>query len=454
MMRGLFGTLRDGLDRKALDPAEDILRILRGGGDAKSGVSVTVESALGQATAFACGRVIAEGISQVPFKLFRKTQVGSRTVRRQAEDHPLYRILSRQPNDWMDSFQFRETLTFHAVFAHGGFAWVNRVRGEIVELLPLMPSWVSVEQGADWKVVYRVRLPGGQELLLPPADMLHIRGPSWDGVDGMVAVRQLREALGLSIAIEESQSRLYANGARPGGILTVEDRIGDDAKKNLKTAIDQAFGGNQNAFKTAVLDFKAKWQPLAVTGVDGQLIQTRMHQIEEVCRGLRVFPQMIGHGGTQAPTYASAEQFFIAHVVHTMGPWVNRWEMAVDRLLGGDMSLYSKLRIEGLLRGDATARANFYTKLFMVGALSPNDIRELEDQDPYEGGDEYRVPVNMEPPGASAEADAAGVAKAVRSLIGHNGGPPLDDEQLNIEIRKVLVGGRAPRAATPAPALI
>ncbi len=41
------------------------------------------------------------------------------------------------------------------------------------------------------------------------------------------------------------------------------------------------------------------------------------------------------------------------------------------------------------------ARGNFYTELVQNGTLSPNEIRELEDRPPDDGGDIYITTMNM-----------------------------------------------------------
>ncbi len=133
-----------------------------------------------------------------------------------------------------------------------------------------------------------------------------------------------------------------------------------------------------------------------------QFIESRQYQVEEVCRAFGVLPIMVGRSD-KASTYASAEQMFLQHAVHTLGPWYACLEKSASRWLLSEAErrdgYYFKFNVNGLMRGAAKDWAEFYTRLYGVGALSPNDIRELEDMNPYVGGDEYRVPLNMAEPG-------------------------------------------------------
>jgi HK97 family phage portal protein len=147
-----------------------------------------------------------------------------------------------------------------------------------------------------------------------------------------------------------------------------------------------------------ILDRGAKFISTTMTGVDAQHLETRKLQIEEIARAFRVFPQMIGYSDKTA-TFASAEAFFIAHVVHTLMPWYRRVESSINVNLLGKKAVqagyFAKFNANALLRGSAADRAAFYQSLWNMGALNANEIRELEDMNPYEGGNTYRVQLNM-----------------------------------------------------------
>ena len=365
-----------------------------------SGRSVTAESALRVTTVLACTRVIAEGVAQLPFKLYRSDHAGHSAP---ADDVSLYRILHRRPNGWMTSFQFRELLTTHTVLTGNGFAVKNYVRGQLDELIPVMPDRVVVKQHRDLSLSYEVL--GSDNRLIPvrQQDMFHLRGPSWDGWNGLRIVKEAREAIGLSMAAEESQAKLQAKGSRTGGILKVEEPLTAEQIGRIR----QQWNETQAAYDTAVFDQKMSWQSTSMSGVDAQTLETRRFQIEEICRAMRVFPQMV-MSSDKTSTYASAEQFFLAHGIHTLGPWIQRWEETVEAQLlpDGAKDLFVKMSMQGLLRGAAADRANFYQSGITNGWLTRNEARRLEDLEPLDGLDVPLVPLNMGPSGSeSADAD-------------------------------------------------
>lgn len=382
----------------------ELYKELFGTQSSKSGQSVGWKAAIQVSTVFACARVISEGIAQVPFKLHKSRQGGRGSD--PARDHPLYEILHLKPNEWQTSFELREQIGLHLAIKFNAYLFkVRGLRGEIAELLPFEPDQVRViKDGFDRK--YEVYTGKGQVIPVPANDMWHIRGPSWDGVVGMDAIKLARESIGLALAAEEHGARMFSNGAKPGGILSTESSLTKDQVDLLKESWEATQGGNSAAYKTAILSGGLKWQSLAMTGVDSQHLEQRRFQVEEICRGARVMPIMIGHSD-KSQTYASAEQMFLAHIVHTMMPWYARLEQsaAVNLLTEQERreGYFPKFNVNGLMRGTFTDRSNFYTKMFNIGAMSPNEIRDNEDMNPYEAGDEYRVPMNTEQPGTNTD---------------------------------------------------
>ena len=69
--------------------------------------------------------------------------------------------------------------------------------------------------------------------------------------------------------------------------------------------------------------------------------------------------------------------------------------------------LFVKFNVNALLRGDMAARAAYYTAMFNIGSMNPNEIREKEDMNKYDGGEQYRVPMNSEPANSDAAEEAA-----------------------------------------------
>lgn len=427
---------------------DELLALLSQARDSKAGVSVSLETALKVTTVFAVCRVISEGIAGMPWKLQRRFDNGGREF---ATDMPLFQILYRRPNDWQTSFEFREMLMFHALLTGNGYAYINRDgAGRVTELLPIVPNRVKPHQDKDTIVTYKVRDSHGVLQTIPRKDMFHLRGPAWDGLHGIDAVALARDAIGLAISAEETQSDFQRNGLQASGIISFQESLKPPTRERLKERIKE-MKDDANQMGVLILDQAAKFEKMTQTGVDAQLLETRRFQIEEICRVFRVFPQMIGHA-ERAATYASAEQFFLAHVIHTLMPWVQRWEEAAQRDLiaddavEGDYELIAKMSMQGLMRGDAATRAAFYASGIVNGWLTRADAREFEDLPAIPLLDKPLMPLNMivvgeKPPavpgaagpgsaGATAQNDKNAATKMQEVLAKSLGGHMSAEEQV------------------------
>ncbi|MER9471078.1 phage portal protein [Mesorhizobium sp. M0520] len=406
VMAGLFGAIADGLQIKSdggdvrYGPLEEIWSGLFGGGPAKSGPSVTWKTALQCTTVLACSRRIAEGL-MVPCKVYQR-EPGSKT-RREDREHPLYAALEDAPNRYQSGLEYRETIGLHLALTFNHYSYISRVNNQVDELVPLCDVHPKLER--DGRMTYRAQLFDGVYGTFESDEIWHIRGPSWNGTVGMDAIKLMREAIGLSIASEETHARLHSNGSQPGGILTTDKELSKAARDRLRVQWTAHQVGLANRFKTAVLDNGLKWQPLAMTGVDTQHIQVRQFQVEEICRGMCVMPIMVGFSGDKAPTYASAEQLFLAHLVHTVRPWHDRVAASAKRWLltpkERKAGYYLAFTEQAFLSPAMKDKAEYY-KIALGGGgnpgwVTPDEVRGFDEMPPILGGSRLYVPITASP---------------------------------------------------------
>lgn len=418
-LAALFGAGSAGLERKA-DGLSELPRLWTLP-ESRSGYAVGPLTALQVSTVMACVRCIAEGIAQVPM-CFRKGDV---EIDETAD--PLIGVLLYQPNPWQTLFEFIETVIFHLVLCGNAFVFVSRVgsRRQIRELIPIAPQNVQVRQLPDLTIEYRVSFVSGEQRILKADEIWHLKGASWNSWMGLDAVQLAREAIGLGIATEAAHAELHKNGARPSGLLSSTEKIAPADYKTLRDWIVANTSG-ENSGSPLVLDRGFSFTPFAMTGVDAQHLETRRFQIEEICRHFRVIPMMVGYSDKTA-TYASAEQMFIAHVVHTLTPWAVRIEQSMERhLFGLDSEIEVRFNFKGLMRGAATDRANYLSKSLGAGGspawMTPNEARRDDGLEPLPGGDDLPRPTNVG--GAAAPVDPASADPAPADPA--NGDPVAD----------------------------
>jgi HK97 family phage portal protein len=141
---------------------------------------------------------------------------------------------------------------------------------------------------------------------------------------------------------------------------------------------------------------------------DAQFIESRGFQTNEICRWYGVPPYMVGDVEKSTSWGTGIEQQGIGFVVYTLRPdWLVPTEQRITKELLQDPKVYARYNVEGLLRGDSTARANFYKTMRNIGAYSVNEIRAYEKLPPVDGGDTRISPLNMAPLGATPDPQEA-----------------------------------------------
>jgi HK97 family phage portal protein len=297
-------------------------------------------------------------------------------------------------------------MTMHAALTGTGLSIkVRGDNGRVRELIPVQPGRWDVRKVSRYEIRYRCYDEFGLIGEFAADDVFLLNNVQWDWLQSMDAVVLARQAIGLAMATEKSQSAMHENGLRPSGIYSVDGTLSKEQHEALTTWL-KAKTGVEKLGTPMVVDRNAKWVSTAQTGVDAQHVETRRLQIEEICRAYGVFPIMVGHSD-KAATFASSEAFFAAHVKHTLAPWHKAWTQRFDEmLLDGSGPLFAEFDVRYLMAGAMKDRAQWARTMAEMGIYTRNEIRDEEGKDPLPGLDEPLTPMNMNS-GGTANADPA-----------------------------------------------
>jgi HK97 family phage portal protein len=336
-------------------------------------------------------RILSETLASLPLILYRRLPRG----KERATDHPLYSILHDSPNPEMSAFNFKEALMAHLVTWGNNYAeieWEDRLT--VKGLWPLRPDRIQAVRENE-NIVYKYNSPTGM-VSLPSYRVLHIPGLSFDGLVGYAPITLAREAIGLSLATEEFGARFFGNGSAPGGALKHPKTMSKEAKENLRKAWNEQHSGLENQHKVAILEEGLDWVKIGIPPNDAQFLETRKFQKNEIASFFHIPPHMIGD--LERATFSNIEEQALEFVVYTMRPWLVRWEQAINQKLlnpNERKEYFVEFLVDALLRGNFESRTRGYWQAIQGGWMSPNEVRDLENRNPREGGDEYLQPVNM-----------------------------------------------------------
>lgn len=333
-------------------------------------------------------------------------------TRMEVKGHRLGPILWLRPNEAMTPFTYKKLLEYQRLALGNAYAWIFRDKnGWPVELIPLPPGTCRpILAPGTGKLWYVTSDPRTQELYrLDPADILHYKGFSSNGIEGVSVLTHAARTMAVAASRERYEQAVYENGGHPAGVLQTPADLSNKRtlsvdgetvsyKDIVRRDWDRIHAGAGNNFRVAVLDNGMTYQPVSMSNTDAQFVENKAVTVEDIARFLGT-PMNLLFAGKQA--YNSNEANSLDYVKNTIQPTVTQYEEedSMKLLLPSERAagLWLPRNIMAELRGDSTARKEWYKVMRACGVLSVNDICKLEDMPDVPGGDERCASLNDVP---------------------------------------------------------
>lgn len=369
-----------------------------------AGEIVDQNSAFTSTVVIGCVTLLADSVAMMPLDLYR--EVGSRYERL---PKPLF---LRRPNAEQSMFdfvhQFIATLAIHGTC----FVYAPREGGQVVELRNIHPDRVSIQIDMDansnsyGERTYKIA--GSNEVFtsetLKQVDWL--RFPNQ--VRGISPIDSLRQAIGTNIAIDRFLAQFYGDGATPSSVLETDNNLSPESAEVLRqTWVDTLYKNR----KPAVLTGGLKWRSVTVSASDMDTINYREAIVRDISRAYRIPLHMINGTGGDNQTYQNIESAGINFLRHTLLPWCKRLEDLISDLLPRPQ--YVRFDVNEFARADQLTRVRAQQTMIMSGTLTPNEARQIEGREPYDGGDQFILGI--------AGAPVAGVEGGDLPTLGTDG---------------------------------
>lgn len=376
-----------------------------------SGEVVTETTALNIPSVFACVRVIGEDVAKIPIKVHHAIETEYGPGFEDARDHPAYDILLNTPNEEMTAFNAKQALVISAALWGNGYAAINRTKGQrLAGYTPLLPWRVKTERTPGGRLQYVHNPgPGKQNEVIKPEDMLHIIGPTCDGLVGWMVVGLGAQAIGVAQAAQKFTSTFFGSGASLKGVVTLPQPMGTEEFAEFVERFRDNYEGAENQNKTAIFDSGATYNPISSTPRDAQMVDTLRYSLEDVARLFRCHPQKL-YDRTRAQGWSTLEILNLEHLTDSLMPWTCRIDQEAARKLLTVEERRNGYKIEHdfdfLMVADLQTRAEYFNSGIQNGWLSVNEVRREINRNPVEGGNTYLQPLNMTDAAGSRGDDA------------------------------------------------
>lgn len=362
-----------------------------------SGQSVTPGSALKLSAVWSCTRLISTSVAGLPLGIYERMADGGRKDARQI---PLYDVVHSSPNEDMTAFQFWQSVVASMLLHGNAYCEIHRATGKVIALDFLLPHRVRLDRGQDDRIRYYYASKTGKPREMPRENVLHIPAFSLDGRSGLSAIQFGAEVFGGAMAADAAANSTFKNGLLPAVAFSVDRILKPDQRDEFRDYVDK-ISGALNAGKSPVLEHGVKAENIGIPPSDAQLLESRAHGVEEVCRWFGVPPWMVGHTDKGSNWGTGFEQQQIAFLTFSISSITNQIQQCVNKRLltpSDRQKYYSEFSLEGFLKADSAARASFYSVMTQNGIYTRDEARMKENL-PRRGGnaDVLTVQTNLSP---------------------------------------------------------
>lgn len=351
---------------------------------------VSAESALTFSAVWAAMRLLSESISTLPVGVFRKENNGDNTE----ITTDLAFLIKYQPNSYQNKITFYEKIIMDML--SDGNSYVKIVRngaGRVIELLPINYSDVEIYT-LENKLYYSDEKTGETH---DSENILHfkmITGP--DGIKGLSPIEQCKNAIGWGMDVQEYSSTFFKNGGKLSGILESDRALSEQAIDRLRNSFNSNYGTLSGSNQTAVLEEGLKYKSISVTPDQAQFLASRQFSVEEVARIFGIPPHLLRD--LSKSSFNNIEMQSQEFVSYSLMPYINKLELEMSLKLFRKNAIgreYIKFNVNGLLRGNVKDRADYYKTAITNGWMSVNEVRQKEDLNRIEDGDNNYLQMNM-----------------------------------------------------------
>ena len=334
-------------------------------------------------------RLLSESVSSLPITVYRKENNGDKV---EDVNNRIYNLIKFKPNTFQNKITFFEYIMYSVLT--DGNSYVQIVRDNSanpVQLIPLNPDYVNIFI-KDNELFYQ--MDGGS--VLDSADVLHIKLITDDGIEGLSPIDQCAKAINWNLSIEEFGSTFFKNGAKPSSVLSTDRALSETAIERLKNSFNSSYAKLKSSNSTIILEEGLSFKPISISPEQAQFLASRQFGIEEIARIFNIPPHMLKD--LSKSSFNNIEMQSQEYVTYTLMPYLTRIEQEMNLKLFRTNELgktFVEFNVNGLLRGDVKTRNEAYKTAIQNGYMSINEVRQKENLNSIEGGDQHFIQMNM-----------------------------------------------------------
>ena len=358
------------------------------------GLHDTKESALSEATYFACLKVLSESVGKLPLKLLQHNEDGGVVT---ARGHPLYFALHDRPNPYMTSTTFWSTMEQNRNHYGDAYAWIKGAGTKTS--LWILPSdcveiWYDDQKIlSDVPDIYYIYSYGGKLYKFSSEQIIHLKtSSSFDGIKGIPVREQLKTTVSGNIKAQKMLNQMYKSGFTAKAVVQYTADLSGENLRKFKEKIEDFAGSNlddKEVKRIIPIPVGTTLTPLNINLADNQFIDVKKYSALQIASAFGIKPNQIGD--YEKSSYASSEAQQLSFYVDTMLYILKQYEEELNyKLLSREeieKGYYFKFNVAVILRADLKTQIETLSQAVSNFIYTPNEARALLDKPAKPGGD-------------------------------------------------------------------
>lgn len=323
---------------------------------------------------------ISNSIAILPMNVY---EAGNNTMKKKI-NHSLANLMNGRPDGVNTHFNFMKQMIESVLLRGNGYALIVRdERLAVKQLVYLDAGSVTPVPQKDGTVKYLVN---GLQSAVDAVDMIDLHMHVDEMYRGISVLRYAWQTLQGAYAAENQAENFFAGGANLSGVIKVNAPLTTEQKRELIENWKGTFNTSQKStIPVAVLPQNCDYQPISVSPVDAQLLESRAFNLNEICRYFLIPPTKLFI--FDKISYNSMEYNQLMYLQDTLLPYVNMIEDEFNTKLfkpSEQGKRFVDFDFTALMNADKKTEAEYYRTLITNGLVTVNEGREKLGYSPIE----------------------------------------------------------------------
>ena len=333
-------------------------------------------------------------------------------------EHPFIELM-KNVNPFMNEFELKEMTCLNQELTGNNYWYLlNNNMGLPIQIWIVPPDKMKIIPSKEEFIRGYMYKNGLNEVAFDKLEIVHYKYPSpTSAYYGMGVVGAIAHAYNINENMNRYENSLFANMARPDGILTTDFPINPDEQTRMGNEWNQRYSGVNKVGKTAILANGLKYQQISINPKDLNFLEGRKVTKEEIVNGfgqtLALYDKDANRANSDAaiymlmrdaisPRHRRNEQKINEQILPR---YDERLFCVYENCVPEDKEFKQKVRTEGV---------NTY--------ITVNEIRKEEGREDVEGGDTLYVssllmPLGTKPDERELEEVSQRIAEKVKEKL-------------------------------------